>query len=202
MALIPVDRSQVAAVVTYLEMARPPKPSPVLTSPLRLVGWEKPSPKNYRVLFKRVGEPWLWFSRLIVSDIELDAILTDPKVEVYAVLDPKGIEVGILELDFRVPERCEIAFFGLVPQLSGQGLGRWLMSQALTLGWRKDVRRLTVQTSSIDDPRALALYMKTGFMPVSRALHTFDDPRLLGLAALDAAPHVPILKKPSAPITP
>lgn len=201
MALIPVDRRQIAAVVTYLEMTRAPKPSPVLTSPLGLVRWETPSPQKYRILFRRVGEPWLWFSRLIVSDKELDAILTDPKVEVYAVLDPKGIEVGILELDFRTPERCEIAFLGLVPQLSGQGLGRWLMAQALTLGWRTGVRRMTVETSSIDDPRALALYMKTGFTPVSRALHTFDDPRLLGLASLDAAPHVPMLKKPSAPIT-
>lgn len=202
MALIPVDRNQVAAIVTYLEMSRPPKPSPVLTSPLRLTRWEAPSPQKYRILFKRVGEPWLWFSRLIISDQELGAILADPMVEVYAVLDPKGIEVGILELDFREPGRCEIAFFGLVPQLSGQGLGRWLMAQALTLGWRKDVRRVTVQTSSIDDPRALAIYMKAGFTPVSRALHIFDDPRLLGIASSDAAPHVPMLKKPAEPITP
>jgi len=202
MALIPVDRSQVAAIVTYLEINRPPKPSPVLTSPLRLNRWEAPSPQKYRILFKRVGEPWLWFSRLVISDRELGAILADPMVEVYAVLDPKGIEVGILELDFREPGRCEIAFFGLVPQLSGQGLGRWLLAEALTLGWRKDVRRVTVQTSSIDDPRALAIYMKNGFTPVSRALHTFDDPRLLGIASPDAAPHVPMLKKSAEPITP
>lgn len=202
MALIPVDRSQVAAVVTYLEMTRRPKPSPVLTSPLRLIRWQNPSPQKYRILFRRVGEPWLWFSRLVISEKELGAILADPKVEVHAVLDPKGIEVGILELDFRTPNRCEIAFFGLVPQLSGQGLGRWLMAQALTLGWRKGVQRMTVETSSIDDPRALSLYLKSGFTPISRALHTFDDPRLLGMASPDAAPHVPMLKKPSASPTP
>lgn len=202
MALIPVDRSQVAAVVTSLEMKRPPKPAPVLTSPLRLVRWEAPSPQKYRVLFKRVGEPWLWFSRLVISENELGAILADPKVQVHAALDPKGIEVGILELDFREPGRCEIAFFGLVPQLSGQGLGRWLMAQALALGWRKGVQRMTVETSSIDDPRALAIYIKSGFTPISRVLHTFDDPRLLGLLSPDAAPHVPMLKKPSGPTIP
>jgi len=196
MPLIPVEGRQVAAVVTFLEMTRRPKPSPVLASPLRLTAWRAPDLQKYRILFRRVGEPWLWFSRLAISDHELSTTIHDPLVEVHAVLDPKGIEVGLMELDFRDGESCEIAFFGLVPQLSGQGLGRWLMAQALMLGWRPGVVRMTVRTSSTDDPRAFSLYLKTGFVPVGRAIQTFDDPRLTGILSPDAAPHVPILKRP------
>lgn len=194
MALIPVNGREIATVVTYMEMTRRPRPSPVLTSPLRLTRWDPPDIRKYRVLFKRVGEPWLWFSRLTMNDHELSSIIHHPQVAVHPVLDPKGIEVGLVELDFRDEGLCELSFFGLVPQLAGQGLGRWLISQALTLGWRNGVRKMTVHTSSTDDPRAFAIYMKAGFVPAGRAVLTFEDPRLTGILAADAAPHVPILK--------
>jgi hypothetical protein len=124
MAIIPVSPHEIATVVTYLEMTRRPKPAPLLSSPLRLARWAEPDPAKYRILFRRVGEPWLWFSRLVIDDDALKAIIHDPLVDVHAVLDPKGIEVGLLELDFREEAHCTIAFFGLVTQLAGQGLGR------------------------------------------------------------------------------
>ncbi|MEZ5656675.1 MAG: GNAT family N-acetyltransferase [Sphingobium sp.] len=196
MTLIPVNARDVATVVTYLELRRRPKPSPVQATPLRMEKWSQPELEKYRVLFKRIGEPWLWFSRLAMGNHELTSIIHDPLVDIYAVLDPKGIEVGILELDFRDEGRCEIAFLGLVPQLAGQGFGRWLMAQAMTYGWRKGVTHMTVNTCSLDDPRALATYAQNGFAAVGRTIQTFPDPRLTGLLAPDAAPHVPILKTP------
>jgi GNAT superfamily N-acetyltransferase len=184
---------EMAVVVTYLELTRRPMPSPVSTSPLRIRRWKDPDPAKYRVLFRRVGTPWLWFSRLVMEDARLTEIIGNPLVEIYPVLDPKGIEVGLLELDFRKEECCEIAFLALVPQLIGQGLGGWLLGQAMTLGWRKDIRRMTVHTSSADDPRALPLYRKHGFEPIRRAIETFGDPRLLGIIDKDAAPHIPVV---------
>lgn len=193
MALLPVDGRQVAAVVTYLEMTRRPKHTPLLTSPLQLMRWNEPKLENYRILFRLVGEPWLWFSRLVLSDEALSAVIQDQRVEIYVICDPKGIDVGLLELDFRETGQCNIAFLGIVPPLTGQGLGQWLIEQALTLGWRKDVRKMTVQTCTLDDPRALPLYLKAGFRAVRRAIETFDDPRPLGLLSTNAAPHIPIL---------
>ena len=70
-------------------------------SPLRLVAWRPADPARYRQLFRRVGAPWLWFSRLTMDDAALTAIIHDPAVSVYAVADPRGIEVGMLELDHR-----------------------------------------------------------------------------------------------------
>ena len=42
-----------------------------------------------------------------------------------------GRDVGMLELDFREPGECELAFVGLIPELSGKGHGRWLLAEAL-----------------------------------------------------------------------
>ncbi len=194
MALIPVKAGEVAAIVTRYEMSQRPKPAPLLSSPLRLVRWKDAEPEKYRILFRRVGEHWLWYSRLVLSDHELRATIHDSLVEVHAVLDPKGIEVGLLELDFRQTGQCLVAFLGLVPQLIGQGLGQWLMAQALALGWRKGVIKLAVQTCYLDDPRAQSLYLKAGFAPVHRTVEIFPDPRITGLLPGHAARHVPILR--------
>jgi GNAT superfamily N-acetyltransferase len=115
-----------------------PRLRPTPPSELQLVRWQNPALEKYQALFRRVGEPWLWCSRLMLSDAELAAIIEDPDVMIWAVSDRRGIEVGILELDFREAGQCEIAFFGLIPALNGKGHGKWLMAMALQLGWGRD----------------------------------------------------------------
>ncbi|MDV5823790.1 GNAT family N-acetyltransferase [Sphingobium naphthae] len=193
MPLTPVDPGMVATVVTHLEMRARPRPAPIPPAPLRLVRWKAPDADAYRVLFRRVGAPWLWFSRLVMRDSELLAIIGDPAVEVYAVTDPRGAEIGLLELDFRALPECELSFFGLVPTLTGQGFGRWLMANALSLAWRKGVERLRVHTCTLDSPAALGFYIRSGFTPFAREVETFADPRVAGILPRDAGPHVPLL---------
>ncbi len=185
----PVPPGHVAAVVTYLEMTQRPESLAVPQSPLRLERWEPVDPATYRALFRRVGERWLWFSRLAMDDATLTASLA----EVYAVVDPAGSEAGLLELDFRTRGECLIRFLGLVPELAGRGHGRWLLAQTLALAWRADVERVRVHTCSLDHPAALPSYLRAGFRPRSRAFESFPDPRLSGLLARGAAPQVPIL---------
>lgn len=193
MPVIPIEAGMVAAVVTHLEMRTRPRPAPLPVAPLRLVRWKTPDLDAYRALFRRVGEPWLWFSRLVMPDAALTAILHDPAVEVYAVIDPRGTEVGLLELDFRSLPDCELSFFGLIPPLNGKGFGRWLMAQAKSLAWRKGVARFWVHTCTLDSPAALGFYRKSGFVPYGREVETFADPRLSGVLPHSAAPHVPLL---------
>jgi len=195
--LTPVIAGELAAVVTSLEMRERPKPRPLPASPLRLTRWPEPTPDGYRALFRRVGTPWLWFSRLTLSDDALSAIIRDPAVAVHAVVDRGGIEIGMLELDFRVAGECEIGFFGLVPELTGKGHGAWLMAQALALGWRKGVHRMWVHTCTLDHPGALPFYRRNGFTPFARAIETFADPRLIGILPRDAAPQTPLIGPPS-----
>ncbi len=192
MAYTPLASGELAAVVTYLEMREAPE-ADVPASPLSLSRIEHPSPDDCRRLFRLVGARWLWFSRLILDDDKLRAIIDDPDVELYAVRDGPGRDVGMLELDFRKSGECELAFVGLVPELSGKGHGRWLLAEAVRRAWREGISRVHVHTCSLDHPAALSAYRRAGFVPYKRAVERFPDPRLLGILAKDCAPQVPLL---------
>lgn len=193
MALIPVDPGELATIVTTLEMTRRPPLRPMPASPLRLVRWERPDPAKYRALFRRVGGPWLWYSRLAMDDAALTAIVHDPGVQVHAVLDRAGIEIGLLELDLRHAGACELSYVGLVPELAGEGHGRWLMAEAMARAWVPGVTRVWVHTCTLDHPSALGFYRAQGFVAVRRTIETFPDPRALGLLPVEAGAHVPYL---------
>lgn len=187
-----------AAVVTWLQMTDRPKPAPIPAAPFRLVRWQNVEADKYRALFRRIGQPWLWFSRLVIAETDLLKIIHDPAVEIYAMVDRQGIEVGILELDFRKAPDCELGFFGVIPELAGKGHGRWLMAQAQSLAWRKGITRFWVHTCTLDHPGALSFYRKSGFVPFARSIEMFDDPRITGILPRDAAPHVPLLDQPAS----
>ena len=194
MGLTPVPPGQLATIVTSLEMLEAPPPRPLPHSPLRLARWQSPNVGPYRGLFRRVGEPWLWFSRLILDDAALRAIITDERVEIYPVVDRAGIELGLLELDFRKAGECELAYVGLVPELAGKGHGRWLMTHALGFAWRKGIDRVWVHTCTLDHPSALGFYRRHGFTPFAQAVETFPDPRLSGILSRDVAPQIPLIE--------
>jgi len=187
-----LPNADLAAVVTYLEM-RSPAEQPVFWSPLALHRVEVPQPQHYRELFRLIGAPWLWFSRLILDEAHLAEIIQHPKVELYSVQDENGREVGMIELDFREPHECELAFIGLVPELSGKGHGRWLLAEAVRRAWREGVERVHVHTCSLDHPAALSAYRRAGFTPYKRAIERFPDPRLLGILPKECAPQVALL---------
>jgi GNAT superfamily N-acetyltransferase len=191
--LTPIPPDHVATVVTTLEMRSRPEAAPVPPSPLRLVRWDRPSPDRYRGLFRRVGEPWLWFSRLAMDDARLLSIVHDPDVSVFAAVDGRGDEVGMVELDHRPARQCEIGYFALIPEKTGVGHGRWLMAQALDRAWGRLIDGVRVNTCTLDHPRALGFYRAQGFVAVSRTVETFPDPRAIGLLPAHAAPHVPYL---------
>ena len=192
MAYEPIREGDLVAIVTFLEMRERPI-DPVPSSPLTLRRVEKPDPQAYRALFRRVGARWLWFSRLLMDDAKLTAIIGHAGVELLTAVDDSGNEVGMLELDFREAGECELAFVGLVPELAGQGHGRWLLAEALRLAWRDGVRRVHVHTCTLDHPAALSAYRRAGFVPLKRAIERFPDPRLLGILPSDCAPQVPLL---------
>jgi GNAT superfamily N-acetyltransferase len=187
-----VRNGDLAAVVTFLEMREKPQQA-VPLSPLSLGRIENPQPEPYRSLFREVGSPWLWFSRLVMDDAALSAIIQHPDVHLYAVADEGGSEVGMLELDFREAGESELSFVGLIPKLSGQGHGRWLLAEAVRLAWREGIVRVHVHTCTLDHPAALPAYRRAGFIPYRRAIEHFPDPRLIGLLPPDCAPQIPLI---------
>jgi GNAT superfamily N-acetyltransferase len=192
MSYEPLPEGELAAVVTFLEMRKPPTDQ-VPASSLSFRRIHNLDPGEYRQLFRRIGRHWLWFSRLVMSDEELARIIKDEAVDLYVLIDELGTDIGMLELDFREPGECEIAFVGLLPELAGLGLGRWLLGETLRLAWREGVRRVHVHTCTLDHPAALPAYRHAGFVAYKRAIERFPDPRLLGILPREAAPQVPLL---------
>lgn len=187
-----VPAGRIAMVVTHLEMRAPPPSKPAaVCSGLSLRRVSDPPREWYRRLYRRVGEAWLWFSRLKLDDDALAAIITDDDVEVYA-LQHEGEDVGLLELDFREATSCELAFFGVIPDLIGLGAGRFLMTAATDRAWLRPIERFHVHTCTLDHPSALAFYRRSGFVAYRQQIEIAEDPRLTGLMPRTAAPHVPV----------
>jgi hypothetical protein len=63
-----VPAGKIAAVVTHLEMTQRPALPPARPGPWTLREVERPDLAWYRDLYRRVGEEWLWFSRIRASD--------------------------------------------------------------------------------------------------------------------------------------
>ena len=188
-----VPAGKIAAVVTHLEMTERPVLPPAPSGPWTLRHVEKPDLAWYRDLYRRVGEEWLWFSRLRASDEMLAARLHHPEVETHA-LDTNGLDEGLLELDFREPATCEIGMFGVTAKLFGSGAGRFLMHRALELSWSRPIARLWLHTCTFDSPAALPFYRHAGFRPFRRQIEVADDPRLDGTAPRYVARHVPVIE--------
>ncbi len=144
------------------------------------------------MLFRSIGERWLWTSHLLMSDEELRNVLNDPLYETYVFVAERE-QSGLLELDFRNEGECEISFLGLTPEMVGQGAGRWMMNRVMELAWSRPIRRLWVHTCSLDHPGALDFYIRSGFVPFRRQVEIMDDPRVTDLLPRTAAPQVPLL---------
>src|SRR5215475_11979102 len=139
-----LEPGKIASIVTFLEMRKPP--SIAASKPLETLSLRKvpdPDLNWYRNVFRATGENWLWFSRLLLDDFSLAATIQSPRVDVFAV-EFEGRDGGLLELDRRPFREVEIAFLGLKPELIGRGVGKWLLSEALSISWSHKPDRVTV----------------------------------------------------------
>jgi GNAT superfamily N-acetyltransferase len=58
-------------------------------------------------------------------------------------------------------------------QAVGRGWGKALLKTAILTGWaREGVERMTVNTCTLDHPRALIQYQRFGFAPVRTEVHS------------------------------
>jgi GNAT superfamily N-acetyltransferase len=92
-----------------------------------------------------------------------------------------------------VPGETELAYFGLVPGMTGHGHGGWLMAHAMRLAWQPGISRVWVHTCDLDHPAALGFYIASGFVPFERAVEILPDPRLTGIHPRGAAARIPII---------
>lgn len=189
-----VPRGKLAMVITHLEMRtradiRPvPVPDGVTLCPM-----ENITTDQYRDLFRRVGQNWMWFSRLSMPDADLSAIIGDPNVLLFT-LKRDGTAHALLELDFRTKGECELVFFGLTKELIGTGSGRYLLNHAIQTAWGREIERFHLYTCTFDSPIALDFYMRSGFEAISRKIEIADDPRNTLDWDASIAAQIPVIK--------
>jgi GNAT superfamily N-acetyltransferase len=190
-----LPKGKLANVVTCLEMTKNPLVGPQ-TLPaghsLRLI--DSNDLASYRALFSKIGQDNMWFSRVIMADEKLKAILSNPKIESFALFK-QDQAIGILELNFEDLPNCELAFFGLAKDAIGKGLGRELMNQAIAKAWAKPINRFWVHTCHFDHPNAFPFYQRSGFKPYAMMVEVHDDPRQSGHVPRHASPHVALIEK-------
>ena len=177
----------VLVTVTYLQMTSPDQrsPAPEWPEPVRVRRAERPAVSFYRYLYDTVGADWDWHVRRRLSDDALAAIVHDDAVEVH-VLHVRGVPAGYAELDRRVEGEVEIAYFGLMPDYIGRGLGPALLGWALERAWSYGPRRVWLHTCSLDHPKALAMYRRAGFEVYDREVVS-EEIEAVSRAARDPA---------------
>lgn len=160
---------EIAYTVTFLEMTEPPRydwPSIPVKLSGALLRSEAPPVWYFRALYDAVGQDYAWTDMHAHEEGTLADWLADPDVALYSLIH-QGWPQGFFILDWRERGRCELDLFGLVPQAVGLGFGSWMLRTAILTGWERDgVTCMSVNTCTLDHPRALAQYQKHGFTPV------------------------------------
>jgi GNAT superfamily N-acetyltransferase len=160
---------RIPMTVTFLEMkaksAALPPPQP--KGKIAILRCEKPPAHFYRYLYDTIGEKYFWVDRKKLSREALTEIIQDSRNPLY-VLYAEGVPAGMAELDFRKDGIANIAYFGLMPEMIGRGLGYFFLYHACMNAWAAAVSRLTVNTCTLDHPRALPLYQRLGFTAYAR----------------------------------
>ena len=155
--------------ITHLEMLAPlsqavPRPA----GQLAIIRAHEPPVHFYRYLYNTVGASHVWVDRRRLDDAALADIIHAPKIEIY-VLHVGGCPAGYAELNFAKPAEADLAYFGLMPEFTGRGFGRFFLAETIHIAWARDIERLTVQTCTMDHPAALPLYQRLGFSPYAQS---------------------------------
>lgn len=162
----------IPTTVTYLEMLAPPGGAEAEPpeAGLSVRRWPRPRVEEYLPLYDGVGRDLCWTERKLMAPERLQWILDDPALEVWVLSAEAGDgsnPLGYFELDRHDPHDVQLAYFGLFAAARGRRLGPFLLDRAIRTAWEAEPipRRVWVHTCTLDDPRALPLYQRAGFVP-------------------------------------
>jgi ribosomal protein S18 acetylase RimI-like enzyme len=119
-------------------------------------------PALWRRLYADVGRDYHWVDRLGWTDDDITRYLADPALELW-VVRAKGETAGYFELRRHDDGAVEIAYFGLLPAFTGQGIGKFMLTKAVERAWALGASRVWLHTSSLDHTSALSNYLARGF---------------------------------------
>lgn len=156
----------VEVVRTYLELGSPAelRPCPAPDPRARVERVADPPVGLVRHLYQEVGRRHRWVDRLGWSDDQLRDRFGRPGVFLH-LLSVAEARAGYFELEAHPDGSVEIAYFGLLPEFVGRGLGGYLLTEAVGAAWAAGAARVWLHTCTLDAPAALPNYLARGFRP-------------------------------------
>jgi GNAT superfamily N-acetyltransferase len=154
----------VEVIRTYLELRSPEqlRASPTTDPAVQFVRLESIAIERYRYLYRAVGDRWYWHDRSAWTDERIAVHLSLPNVSVWECV-AGGQTAGFFELVTHDDGSVEIAYFGLVEEFIGRGLGKAMLTRAAEQAWLLGASRVWLHTCTLDSPRALPNYLARGF---------------------------------------
>jgi len=151
---------------TYLEMRDPSELNGAkLDDPrIEIAEQRECSVELFRFLYAEVGKNYHWIDRLPWIDQQIVAHLNNPENSIW-LMTWEGETAGYFELRKCEDGSVELAYFGLMLQFIGRGLGKHLLTCATEQAWAEGANRVWLHTCTLDDPAALPNYLKRGFKP-------------------------------------
>ncbi|HST30201.1 MAG TPA: GNAT family N-acetyltransferase [Chthoniobacterales bacterium] len=139
---------------------------------------KEPNWKFNREMYFKVGEQWRWIDKRPWTDAQWKEYASDPNLRTFAGYGGESL-IGFYELKrsaaapftrhssqvTRHIADVEIAYFGLLPEFIGRGLGGALLTSAIenAWAWMPAPSRIWVHTCNRDHPSALNNYKARGF---------------------------------------
>src|SRR5947209_20604094 len=127
-----VSLSRVVEVIrTYLELRSPDqlRASPNTDPAVQFIRLAPAAVETYRHLYRAVGDRWYWHDRSAWTDERIAAHLSQENVSVWECV-ADGQAAGFFELATQTDGSVEIAYFGLVEDFTGRGLGKFMLTRA------------------------------------------------------------------------
>jgi GNAT superfamily N-acetyltransferase len=168
---------RVEVLRTYLELAGPHalRPAPCPDPRARVERILECPPSFFRYLYEEVGRRYHWLDRLEWSDEELAARLADPAISLH-LLTVTGSPAGYFELEREDDGAFQVAYFGLLPEFLGRGLGKYLLTRAAEEAFALGASRVWLHTCTLDDPAALPNYLARGFRKTREETYIAEIP--------------------------
>jgi ribosomal protein S18 acetylase RimI-like enzyme len=122
-------------------------------------------PKDFQLnkfFYKNIGKNCQWIDRLVWTDLNWIDYISNDQLFTYILKDKSEI-AGYFELLFnKQSEAAEIAYFGILEEYFGKGLGGYLLSEAIKISFKLGGVRVWVHTCSLDHKNALLNYQSRG----------------------------------------
>ena len=123
------------------------------------------NPINFQInkfFYKNIGKNHEWVDRLIWTEEQWIDYLSSERVKTY-VLKFKDDLVGFFELIHNLEnQEIEIAYFGILEEYQNKKLGSYLLSEAIKVSFKNNIKRVWVHTCSLDHKNALNNYLARG----------------------------------------